>query len=994
MSLRDYKMKKLCFAPLLTLLCIGSSLAQWPDLTPEVLDTIQERKAEMLTYRQILLAGTMQTQNQEQYDVVYYDIDISIDPDLELVSGMVGIRARVVSGPFDHMEVDLKNNMTVSQVTVFGDPASFTHQNNLVDIDLDSSLVSNDIVEIRIEYSGTPAQGGFGSFQFSSHAGKPMIWSLSEPFGARNWWPCKDQPSDKANSVDIRVTVPKGMIVASNGTLQSITDNGDTETYWWHEGYPIVTYLVSVAIYEYYVYSDYYNSMEIQFYVFPDHLGSLQTNYAKTKNMIAIFSNLFGEYPFINEKYGHAEFTWGGGMEHQTCTSLGGWSEALIAHELAHQWWGDMITCRDFHHIWLNEGFATYSEALYWEQTNGEDAYFNDMNNNKYFGGGTIYVPDLSSVSRIFHGGLSYNKASWVLHMLRHVVSDATFFDILQAYYDSQHQYGTAVTADFQAVCEAVAGMDLDWYFQEWIYWEYYPDYIYCWSSLDQGDHHEVTMTIEQVQTNTGVFTMPIDVTFSAPNHEETHVVFNDQGIQIFGFDVDFEPTSVELDRDGWILKSVTERTIRVVSPNGGELWITGGTETITWTSQNTSGNVNIEYSTNAGSDWTFVIAGTSDDGSFQWTVPDAPSTNCLVRICDTDQTTCCDRSEAAFTICEPPQADFTASPTYSEEYTCSVQFTDQTAGLVTDWTWDFGDGGTSDQQNPAHTFDCGNSYTVSLTTIGPCDTSVETKQNYIMCECPCEIELTSPTGGEIWCANEAEEIAWTSENTSGDITIEYSPDNGANWVTIAFSTPDDGSRLWSIPDVVSTSCLVRIYDVSEPLCSDTSDHPFQICRCGTVSITSESVRTGIDGCLYSDTLQAQGGCIPFLWSVASGRLPEGLGLEDSSGIISGEPTETEAFEFTVLVSDVLDANDQRIFTILVEDYVNIKGDVNGDCSVNILDVMSIVNIVLELEIPTEEERWRADCSGQRGMCEGDGKIDIIDAIKIVNLTLGLDECP
>ena len=243
-------------------------------------------------------------------------------------------------------------------------------------------------------------------------------------------------------------------------------------------------------------------------------------------------------------------------MEHQTCTSLGGWSEALIAHELAHQWWGDMITCRDFHHIWLNEGFATYSEALYWEQVDGKVRYFEDMRHNEYFGSGTIYVPDLSDVWRIFHGGLSYRKGSCVLHMLRHVVGDSTFFDILHAYYDSQFQHGTAVTEDFQAICEAVSGMELDWFFQEWIYGEYYPIYAYHWSSTKQGGDYDVTLKIEQLQTDTtGLFTMPIDVTFLTYDDEKTFVVFDSLQIQTFELTLNFYPLFVILDEEGWILK-------------------------------------------------------------------------------------------------------------------------------------------------------------------------------------------------------------------------------------------------------------------------------------------------------------------------------------------------------------------------------------------------------------------------------------------------------
>lgn len=558
-----------------TILWVGSAVGQWPTFTPDVLDTIQERKAEMFRYRQIQLAEAKQTPNQERYDVIYYGIDLTINPTQEKVMGTVQLRAGVVDDPIDHMEVDLLGNMTVSQVTVSGATTSFTHQNNLIDIDLDSSYTSGEIIDVAIEYSGNPAASGLGSFGFDSHAGKPMIWSLSEPYGARNWWPCKDQPVDKADSVDIRVTVPKGMIVASNGSLREVMDNGDTETYWWHEGYPIVTYLVSVAIYEYAIYSDYFkysptDSMEIKFFVFPDHLGDVQTNYAKTKDMLGIFSDLFGPYPFIEEKYGHAEFVWGGGMEHQTCTSLGGWSEVLIAHELAHQWWGDMITCRDFHHIWLNEGFATYSEALYWEQVAGKEAYFNDMNRKQYFGDGTIYVPDPSNVGRIFHRGLSYHKASWVLHMLRNVVGDSTFFDILQAYYDSEYRHGTAVTEDFQAICESVSGMELNWFFQEWIYQAGHPQYEFLWTSQESDSGYLVDAYIRQVQTRFSLFKMPVDIwVTTSPDSVTTERVMVDGEKEHFQTLVFTEPTDVQLDKENWVLKKVTNITTPIVSSVG-----------------------------------------------------------------------------------------------------------------------------------------------------------------------------------------------------------------------------------------------------------------------------------------------------------------------------------------------------------------------------------------------------------------------------------------
>lgn len=226
-----------------------------------------------------------------------------------------------------------------------------------------------------------------------------------------------------------------------------------------------------------------------------------------------------------------------------------------------------MITCRDFHHIWLNEGFATYSEALYWEQVSGQEAYFNDMNNKQYFGDGTIYVPDLSDVWRIFHWGLSYAKGAWVLHMLRHVVSDSTFFDILRVYYDSQYQHGTAVTEDFQTVCEAVSGIELDWFFQEWIYQAGHPQYEFLWTAHETDSICVVDTYVRQVQEDFSLFKMPMDIDIVLPDSTRiTERVMVDDREEHFQFLISSQPTDVQLDKENWVLKKVTTITTPLLS--------------------------------------------------------------------------------------------------------------------------------------------------------------------------------------------------------------------------------------------------------------------------------------------------------------------------------------------------------------------------------------------------------------------------------------------
>lgn len=526
----------------------------------------QEASLKNAGVKRMLAKQAALTATHTEYDVIYYALDLTPDHVKEILTGSVLMRALVLVDSLRTLTLDLANPMQVNSVTIAGQPASYRHENNILTVTLDRSYLRNERVEITTQYAGNPVATGFGSFGFSYHDNKPMIWTLSEPFGARDWWPCKDLPVDKADSVDIKVTVPANLIVASNGLLRAVTDLPDNrKQYWWHEGYPISTYLVSLAIHPYVTYSDWYrysptDSMPIQFFVFQDHYASLRNNYAKTKNMIRIFAELFGPYPFIKEKYGHAEFVWGGGMEHQTITSLGGWSEMLIAHELAHMWWGDMITCQDFHHIWLNEGFATYSEALYRERAYGKADFHAYVKNDEYYGPGTIYVEN-PATDNIFDGGLSYAKGGWVLHMLRHVVGDSNFFQILRSYYaDPRYQYATATTEDFQALCEQISGLDLGRFFQQWIYDEGYPIYEYAWSYRTENDGtFTVSGFTRQVQKVGSIFRMPVDVTVQMGSQSRTFVHLADAETNAFSFNVPARPTGLLLDGENWLLNETRE---------------------------------------------------------------------------------------------------------------------------------------------------------------------------------------------------------------------------------------------------------------------------------------------------------------------------------------------------------------------------------------------------------------------------------------------------
>lgn len=593
-------------AGLLTLLCTGPHPAAhaapvyfppdasgWPGGTLDELDVAEYlafHKARAFEMQQRLQGlQTTATPNQNAYDVTFYDLDLAMTPATSLVTGTVKVKVKVLAGPLTTIDLDLYSNLIVDAVTSGGSATTAGRVGNVMTVNLDRSYATDEYVELVIQYHGTPSGTSFGQvFGFDTYAGQPLVWSLSEPFGARAWWPCKDYPYDKADSVDIRFTFPTGMKTASNGKRVVNTDNGVNAVTKWTVRSPIATYLVSVASHPYVESLDWYrptptDSMPIQFFIPSNLTASHNVVAPKVKNMLASHAADFGPYPFFNEKYGHAYFPWGGGMEHQTCTSLGTFNESVVAHELGHQWFGDNVTCRDFTHIWLNEGFATYSEALWQETLGGFASYKADMAANKYFGAGTIIVPDETDANRIFSSNLSYNKGSWVPHMLRHILGDATFFTALQTY-QTVWSGQSATTENFRDVVESVAHIDLDKFFQQWIYGEYYPQYSFGWSAAPAGGGgYDVSVTINQIQS-WQTFWMPIDVTITTTGGVTTFVAMDSLPSQSFAFHVADQPTAVQLDKDEWILRTVQQAVInppldRSVLVVNGVDWATYGAE-------------------------------------------------------------------------------------------------------------------------------------------------------------------------------------------------------------------------------------------------------------------------------------------------------------------------------------------------------------------------------------------------------------------------------
>lgn len=513
------------------------------------------------------------------YDATYYRIEMSIDEVAKVIYSQVTMTALARVGGFSTPTLHLRNELIVDSVYAGGLPSAWSHASGFLYITLNSAFDTGEEFDVIIWYHGTPATGGLMGFNFgyqgSGTARTSMISTLSEPYLAQSWWPCKDTPSDKADSTDMIVTVNSDFYAVSNGVLRDSVDNGNgATTYSWHEANPITTYLVSLAITNYERFDRWYHygpgdrdSMPVRFYSYPDKLADALAGWPIAVDQIGFFSETFGEYPFIAEKYGMAHFNWGGAMEHQTVTSATsssfGFDPYLVAHELSHQWWGDMITCRNWHHIWMNEGFASYCEALWAEHTGGPLAYRNYMDGMAYYSDGRVYMDDTTNANGIFATRV-YDKGAWVLHMLRGVLGNDTFFNVLKTYYnDPSHQHKDVITEEFQALAETVSGVDLDYFFSEWVYGYYYPRYAFSWTSEPRKDNfYNVYVHIRQYQSTTPpVFTMPVELKFNGLGGTPVFRVTNDKREQDYVFAVPHVPSSVEFDAEHRILKTLVQES-------------------------------------------------------------------------------------------------------------------------------------------------------------------------------------------------------------------------------------------------------------------------------------------------------------------------------------------------------------------------------------------------------------------------------------------------
>lgn len=507
-------------------------------------------------------------------DIKFYHLDLQIAIDSHYIGGSVRIKLQPTINNLSSLTLNLHSSMMVDSVTM--DAASYSSMNDILSIGLTNNYNIGDDIDIKIYYHGIPIlANATKGLRYETHgANEPIIATLSTPFLSHYWWPCKDGPTDKADSVYIDIAIKDSVVhgiplmAVSNGLLDDVdSSSGFQKIFKWKHRYPIVPYYVMAAISNYRTIQQTYtganSTFPLIYYVFDSTynqslLGISQIPYALDK-----FIDLFGDYPFKNEKYGMTELGYYGAIENQTNTITNSMDTSWYytsVHEMAHQWFGDIITCADWHHGWLNEGFASYSEALVSEHLNGFSSYKNYMAGFEWYSGGTIYLPQDTSAFNIFQG-IIYFKGAYVLHMLRGVLGDSLFFNCLKTYVtSSQFRYRHANTEDFRQVCESVTSQNLGYFFDQWIYDKYYPKYRYNYRSQPSSSSTAVTINQQQGTSNgwRPIFKMPLQMKFQFASNPDTLItVMNDQQSQTYFFNFPDSVIHLSIDPDKWVLKNL-----------------------------------------------------------------------------------------------------------------------------------------------------------------------------------------------------------------------------------------------------------------------------------------------------------------------------------------------------------------------------------------------------------------------------------------------------
>ena len=516
------------------------------------------------------------------YDVKFYFLDIEVQNNTIHIDGNTTIYAEALTD-IDTFAIELIPEQTITQLFVNGvEYTDYNRDGNNVIVPV-TTIPQGSVFNAQIYYNGEPSTGGFFagvSTAYSSAWQKNVTWSLSEPFAASDWFPCKQDLEDKADSVWVFLTTNTGNMAVSQGLLTDSINLGNGKTrFEWKSNYPIDYYLISFAVAEYEEYNIYAypeelenDSILIQNFVYntPGCLDNCRNTINTTASMIELFSDLYILYPFWEEKYGHALTELGGGMEHQTITTIGGFSFDLISHELGHMWFGDNVTCATWSDIWINEGFATYSNYLAREFLIGSSSalsfMFSTHTNVLSLPGGSVYIPVdeiyPGNEGRIFSGRLSYDKGCAIVHTLRHEIQDDDlFFEVLGTFQD-EYTNSAATGDDFKEVAEQVTGMDFEAFFEQWYYGEGYPVFELEYYNLN-GTFNLTSM--QSGSSTTPYFDVLMEMKLYFEDESDTLITFRQTDnvttfSEYFGKNVIY----IQVDPNHWVLNKVRSITVDI----------------------------------------------------------------------------------------------------------------------------------------------------------------------------------------------------------------------------------------------------------------------------------------------------------------------------------------------------------------------------------------------------------------------------------------------
>lgn len=508
------------------------------------------------------------------YDVKFYKLDIEATDTSSQFTGYALIVAEVVDTPMDTFSIELHNKLTVDSTFINGVKYNSNHSSNNITLIPDLPIGVGNLFEFKLYYH-TPSNYSssyYSSTQNPAYGNFNVTQSFSEPYSAHEWMPCKQELKDKADSVHIFITTDTSLMVAGPGLLTKVLLPAGKARYEWRCHIPAAYYLIAFAVSDYQEYNIYAkpedlpnDSILIQnlVYDYPGCLESNKTYIDLTPGMIELLSDLYILYPFHEEKYGHYMWYPGGfsGMEHITMSGMRYFNTYLISHELGHSWFGDNVTCASWSDVWINEGFATYTQYLvleYLYSKSSADAQMESyMNYVMAQPDGSVYIPEeeLNSVGRIFNTRLSYRKGSTLVHMIRFVMqNDSLFFKTMHDF-QLQFQDSLATGLDFKNACEEVSGLDFTDFFNQWYFGEGFPIYRLYWSQNDD------TLSMQVIQNTstptTPLFKMPMEYLVSYDGGDSLFRFYQSSNDTTYSIVFPNEVTGIEIDPNNWVLNQV-----------------------------------------------------------------------------------------------------------------------------------------------------------------------------------------------------------------------------------------------------------------------------------------------------------------------------------------------------------------------------------------------------------------------------------------------------